>query len=185
MVLIAFKSRARAPADGLFASLLQPHLPRLFQLGYRLTGDRHEAEDLVQDVCLKFIPDLSQLQTLDAPGPWLARCLYREFIDRHRHQQRSPVSYTDELPETASEAPGPEAAAIAALTQEQIEQALQQLSPEARAVVVWHDVEGYTLDELARQLDTPLGTLKSRLHRARLQLREILMQPFVAARRVS
>lgn len=185
MALLAFRKQQRSENDGQFETLLQPHLPRLFQLGYRLTGDRHEAEDLVQDVCLKFIPDLTSLQRLDAPGPWLARCLYRAFVDGHRHQTRSPVEYTDELPEVESGAPGPEAQAIAAATQAQIEQALQQLSPDARAVVVWHDVEGYTLDELAQQLGTPLGTLKARLHRARLQLRQLLMQPFPSPARVS
>lgn len=185
MALLAFRRPQSAVRDGLFEALLQPHLPRLFQLACRLTGDRPSAEDLVQDVCLKFIPDLSALQKLEDPGSWLARCLYRSFVDDYRHQTRSPVDYTDELPELASPEPGPETQAIASASLAQIEQALSRMSPEARAVVVWHDVEGYTLDELARQLETPLGTLKSRLHRARLQLRSLLMQPFAAPGRVS
>jgi RNA polymerase sigma-70 factor (ECF subfamily) len=157
-----------------FEALLRPHLDRLYRLAYRFTGSRDDAEDLVQELCVRMVPRLEQLRALDNPAPWLARALHNLFVDEARRRQKSPVQAVEVLPEVPSDAPGPDQLALGELTLERIEAALARLPAEQRAVLAWHDIEGYTLDELADSHDLPLGTLKSRLHRARAALRQQL-----------
>jgi RNA polymerase sigma-70 factor (ECF subfamily) len=174
-----------------FEALLRPHVDYLYRLAWRFTGNRADAEDLVQDLLLKLYPRTDELAAVEALRPWLARVLYRQFVDRVRSRDRRPgldPALADDavLERLPSEAEGPEARAERARWQERILAALQQLNPEQRAVVAMHDVEGYTLEELETILDTPLGTLKSRLHRARRRLRELLpMEPFADRERVN
>lgn len=157
-----------------FEALLRPHLERLYRLAYRFTGTREAAEDLVQELCVRLYPRHAELCALDSPGPWLARALHNLFVDQLRRQARSPLDLVERLPEVAATAPGPDEQAFSALTLERLEAALARLPAEQRAVLAWHDIEGYTLEELAESRDLPLGTLKSRLHRARAALQRLL-----------
>jgi len=174
-----------------FELLVKPHIDQLYKLAYRLTGQRDDAEDIVQDVILKLYPRLSELESIEKLGPWLARILYRDFVDKHRRLQRSPVEFTDEeqtLYEDSAESElCPMELAEADITQKNLQQALDQLNPEQRIVLLLHDVEGYTLQEIHYIQDVPVGTLKSRLHRGQNKLRNILsqMEPFEGARRVN
>lgn len=91
----------------------------------------------------------------------------------------------DPLGQVPSEAKGPEAHAERMRLQARLLDALRRLNAEQRAVVALHDIEGYTLEEFEKMLDTPIGTLKSRLHRSRAALREALaMEPSAASQRV-
>jgi RNA polymerase sigma-70 factor (ECF subfamily) len=162
------------PAAETFDALLRPHLERLYRLAYRFTGTREAAEDLVQELCVRLYPRHAELRALDRPGPWLVRALHNLFVDQARRATRSPVESVDPLPEVAAPEPGPDERAFAEITLAQIEAALARLPPEQRAVLAWHDIEGYTLEELAQSQDLPLGTLKSRLHRARAALQRLL-----------
>jgi RNA polymerase sigma-70 factor (ECF subfamily) len=157
-----------------FEALLRPQLDRLYRLAYRFTGTREAAEDLVQELCVRLYPRLEELRALDNPAPWLARALHNLFVDQARRQARSPVEAVDEIPEVAAPGAGPDERAFAELTLARIEAALAQLPPEQRAVLAWHDIEGYTLEELAESHGVALGTLKSRLHRARAALKLLL-----------
>lgn len=163
-----------------FERLIQPHLNRLYKLAYRFTGQRDDAEDLVQDVLLKLYPRLEEMQNIDMLGPWLSRVLYRHFIDKLRSQQRSPIQFTDDeqsyYETQADSAQLPAELLESRLTQETLQQALDELSEDMRILVMLHDVEGYTLKEIHQMLDVPVGTLKSRLSRARTKLKEILTQ---------
>jgi RNA polymerase sigma factor (sigma-70 family) len=171
---VDFRRFGRGAPPHAFEALLRPHLDSLYRLAYRFTGARDTAEDLVQELCVRLLPRTAELQALEQPGPWLARSLHNLFIDQVRRQSRSPVDTVDELPEVAADAPGPAELAAANLTLERVEAALAQLPADQRAVLAWHDIEGYTLEELAESRDLPLGTLKSRLHRARAALRRLL-----------
>ena len=167
-----------------FETLLQPHLDHLMRLAYRYTDDNHRAEDLVQDVLIKLYPRKKELQQIDKLRPWLARVMYRQFIDDIRRYARSPVKLLED--EAAAEGDpyssyqGLEPEPDAALEQDQeigkVQRVWSELSDEHRSVLGLHDVEGYTLQELVDVLDAPLGTLKSRLHRARARLRLLLRQ---------
>lgn len=157
-----------------FESLLRPHLDRLYRLAYRFTGSVDDAEDLVQELCVRLYPRLAELRKLDNAAPWLARALHNLFVDQVRRAGRSPVEAVEDLPEVPSPAAGPEDETVRELTLGRIEAALERLPAEQRAVLAWHDIEGYTLEELADSRDLPLGTLKSRLHRARAALKRLL-----------
>ena len=183
--------RARQSEHEQFEELLQPYLQKLYTLAYRFTGQRADAEDLVQDVVVKLYPRLQEMQKIEQLGPWLARVLYRHFIDRVRSKQRSPLHLVaDDEPELeahSDDAPGPVGIAETSLLQNRLQNALNQLNDDQRALVILHDVEGYTLNEIHIMHDVSIGTLKSRLNRARARLRELLknMEPFDDVRRVN
>jgi RNA polymerase sigma-70 factor (ECF subfamily) len=163
-----------------FEQLVSPYLQRLYHLAYRYTGQREDAEDLVQELMLKLYPRLDELKTIDKLGPWLTRILYRQFVDSFRRQQRSPVDYTDEeIPasdEHNDEDSGPFHASSIELTREMLSHALDQLKQEQRMLIMLHDVEGYNLQEINDMTDIPIGTLKSRLSRARKKLQSIIQK---------
>ena len=165
------------PRSATFDLVLRPHLERLYRLAFRFTGSRGSAEDLVQELCVRLLPRDAELRALEQPGPWLARSLHNLYVDQARRQARYPVDAVDELPEVEDPAPGPDELADLQMSAERIEAALMELPPEQRAVLAWHDIEGYTLEELAESHEVPLGTLKSRLHRARAALRIALKAP--------
>ncbi|HTF16140.1 MAG TPA: RNA polymerase sigma factor [Burkholderiales bacterium] len=185
----------RARPDALnFEDLLRPHVEYLYRLAWRFSGSVADAEDLVQDVLLKLYPRTQELLEIQRLRPWLARVLYHQYVDSFRQKARSPVvelvtdaeGADDALDTTPAARDGPEEHAERNQWRERILAALQRLNPEQRAVVAMHDVEGYTLEELETILATPLGTLKSRLHRARERLRALLpMEPFSDGERVN
>ncbi len=160
----------------LFEQLLQPHMQRLYRFAYRLTHSRPEAEDLFQDVLTKLYGKLDELSDLRDPAPWLNRVLYNHFIDNQRRYARRRLVDVDEgqlTGQTIDSLPDPGERPDCG-TLDALQTALEQLSDEHRTVVLLHDAEGYKLEEIQAITDTPLGTIKSRLHRARARLREIL-----------
>lgn len=184
--------RAR-PAELNFEDLMRPEVDYLYRLAWRFTGSVADAEDLVQDVLIKLFPRTGELLDIERLRPWLARVLYHQFVDSVRRQVRSPIvelaqgAEPEDNPLDALSTPndGPEDQAERSGLRERLLRALDRLNPEQRAVVTMHDVEGYSLEELETMLETPLGTLKSRLHRARQRLRALLpMEPFSSGERV-
>ena len=177
-----------------FERLLRPHVPALYRSAYRWTGAVDRAEDLVQQLLVRLFPRLAELRALEQVRPWALRVMYRIFVDELRRSRASPVQFgadaTDDGAGVEDEAwldPGPEPAELVEqqLTQERLLRAWEQLGEEHRAVLSMHDIEDYTLPELAQIMDIPLGTLKSRLHRARARLRELLAaERIIAADRV-
>lgn len=179
----------RRKAADEFESIVAPHIERLYQHAYRYCGAVQPAEDLVQDLLLKLYPRRSELATIDELGPWLNRSLYNHFVDTTRRNSRTPTHGAQDdsvLTSTPSSTPTPEQEANSRSLQAQLQKALDGLGPEQRALISLHDIEGFTLLELEKMLDTPLGTLKSRLHRSRKHLRDALeVEPFDAALRVN
>lgn len=166
-----------------FEALIEPHIEHLYRIAYRLTRSEAGAEDLVQDVLIKLFRIQGQVASLERPRPWIARVLYREYVDRWRRERQAPLTLSDvehpDAPESLiANEPDPDAnpdnAAIQRQLGERLSQALGRLSEEHRSILVFHDVEGYTMDELCTVLSLPLGTVKSRIHRARARLRDIL-----------
>ncbi len=177
-----------------FERLLRPHVPALYRSAYRWTGAVDRAEDLVQQLLVRLFPRLAELRALEQVRPWALRVMYRIFVDELRRTRASPVQFgvdaTDDGAGAEDEAwldPGTEPAELVEqqLTQERLLRAWEQLGEEHRAVLSMHDIEDYTLPELAQIMDIPLGTLKSRLHRARARLRALLAEErIIAADRV-
>jgi RNA polymerase sigma factor (sigma-70 family) len=179
-MLIPFRSKQPATFD----ELVRPHLDHLYRLAYRYTGSVSDAEDLVQDLLVKLYPRVNELQVIEQLRPWLARVLYRIFIDNFRRQSRSPVHLVStledsrangvDLEDVAAPDDNPEMEVARTRSAQHLGRVIDQLSEEHRSVIMLHDVEGFTLDEMQTILDCPTGTLKSRLHRARNRLRDLL-----------
>lgn len=163
-----------------FDNLLRPHLDRLYRFAWRLCDSKAEAEDLFQDVLTKVYARLSDLVEVQEPGTWLCRVMYNYFIDHRRRFARHRLISVDEaaLPQGGLESfPGnldPVADVEQLDTVELLHSALATLSEDHRLVVMLHDCEGYKLKEIQDITGDPVGTLKSRLHRARARLRELL-----------
>ena len=169
-----------ADQSHVFERVVRPHFDRLYRLAWRLTGNKAEAEDLFQELLLKAFGLLHEIVKIEEPGSWLCRVMYNLFIDQHRRFARERMHLVDE-----GHLPGEGLAGLAGdldpvADSERIEifgrldAALQQLSEDHRIVVLLHDTEGYKLNEIQELTGTPIGTVKSRLHRARARLRQIL-----------
>jgi len=176
-----------------FERLLEPLIPVLFRHAYRWTAARDQAEDLVQELLVRLYPQMQKLAELERVEPWALRVMYRIFVDQHRRNLNSPVRPMHETPATGpapgedsgdgfvDDAPQPGEALDHERAQDALVRAWGRLNPDQRAVIALHDVEGYGLEEIATMLEVPVGTLKSRLHRARAVLRQLLAtEPFAA-----
>lgn len=166
-----------------FERLVQPHLDRLYRLAWRLAGGKAEAEDLFQELLIKAYQKLDDLVEIDEPGSWLSRVMYNLFIDEQRRFTRRRMHMVEEgqlVGEGLQGFAGSEGDNPAAENERlerigRLDSALAQLSDEHRIVVLLHDAEGYKLTEIEELTGVPVGTVKSRLHRARARLREILV----------
>jgi RNA polymerase sigma factor (sigma-70 family) len=178
-----------------FDRLFREHIPALYRSAYRWTGAVDRAEDLVQELLTRLYPRLDEVSKLDQVKPWAMRVMYRIFVDQLRRERRSPVQFgleSDQEDEAEGEpgiaAPGtdPDVLLDREITQERILAAWSQLNEDHRVVLSMHDIEEYSLVEIAQILDAPVGTLKSRVHRARARLRELLeKEPFGTEARVN
>jgi RNA polymerase sigma-70 factor (ECF subfamily) len=158
-----------------FRDLVAPHLAALFRSAYRLTGNRADAEDVVQEVCVRAYAHLPTLRALEQPRGWLFKIAYRVFVDGVRRRARSPVRATAEDFDATrcSDAPSPDESLEGELAERRLLAALARLDTEQRALLALQ-VEGYSLLEL--QVITSLSTdvLKARLYRARVRLGKLL-----------
>lgn len=179
--VISLSQNIRCATD--FETLIDPYLGHLYKVAMRFTGGSvADSEDLIQELLVKLYTRREQLQGIEKLRPWLVKVMYRTFIDHVRRQNRSPlhlvVKPTDDgvdvVDTLASCTAGPAEQLTARDANSRLLDAVQSLKEEQRTVCILHDMEGYTLVELEEILDVPLGTLKSRLHRARTRLRKIL-----------
>lgn len=155
--------------------IVTQHSARVFRLAYRLTGNRHDAEDLTQEVFVRVFRSLSTYRPGTFEG-WLHRITTNLFLDQVRRKQKIRFDAFgddagDRLPGSD---PGPERAFEHANLDLDVQHALAELPPQFRAAVVLCDIEGLTYEEIADVLDVKLGTVRSRIHRGRSMLREAL-----------
>ncbi|APT90359.1 RNA polymerase sigma factor SigE [Corynebacterium sphenisci DSM 44792] len=157
-----------------WAELVEQHADGVYRLAYRLTGNQHDAEDLTQETFMRVFRSLRSYRPGTFEG-WLHRITTNLFLDLVRHRgtirmEALPEDY-DRVPGTA---PTPEQAWEDANLDPDLEAALAALRPEYRAAVVLCDVVGLTYEEISEVLDVKMGTVRSRIHRARSELREHL-----------
>lgn len=162
-------------ADADWASIVAEHSARVYRLAYRLTGNRHDAEDLTQDVFIRVFRSLDRYEPGNFNG-WIHRITTNLFLDRARRSARIRM---DGFAEGAEERLvgrelQPESAVHDAGFDPDIETALASLSKEFRVAVVLCDVEGLSYEEIADVLGVKIGTVRSRIHRGRTQLRAAL-----------
>jgi RNA polymerase sigma-70 factor (ECF subfamily) len=155
--------------------IVEQHSARVFRLAYRLTGNVHDAEDLTHDVFIRVFRSLHSYQPGTFEG-WLHRITTNVFLDRMRRKQR--IRFDALSDESAARLPtreaGPEQAYDATHFDDDVQRALDALPPDFRAAVVLCDIEGLSYEEIATTLGIKLGTVRSRIHRGRAQLREAL-----------
>lgn len=172
-----------------FEQLMRGHVRPLYRYAYRWTGDVDQAQDLVQETLTRLFADLPRLREVDQPRTWAARIMYRIFVDGLRRTNKSPVDFVGRSGATgamldgetedidgADETFDPAVLAEQALLQQRIASAWARLPEQHRVVLSLHEIEGYSLEEVASIIEAPLGTAKSRLHRARSHLRELLKE---------
>ncbi len=155
--------------------IVTDHSARVFRLAYRLTGNRVDAEDLTQEVFVRVFRSLHTYRPGTMEG-WLHRITTNLFLDQARRRQRIRFdNLSDEAASLlASPGPGPGQAHLDQHFDADIEAALSSLSPEFRVAVVLCDIEGLSYEEIAAALGLKLGTVRSRIHRGRAQLRAAL-----------
>ena len=151
--------------------VVELHGDRVYRLAYRLTGNRHDAEDLTQDVFVRVFRSLADYTPGTFEG-WLHRITTNLFLDKVRRQARIRF---EALPEDQERLAGPAASPEQAWSDSHLdadlERALAALAPEFRSAVVLCDLEGLSYEEVAATLGIKLGTVRSRIHRGRTQLR--------------
>jgi RNA polymerase sigma-70 factor (ECF subfamily) len=155
--------------------VVRDHSARVYRLAYRLTGNSHDAEDLTQEVFVRVFRSLPSYTPGTFEG-WLHRITTNLFLDITRRRQRIRFEGLGE--ETAAKLSGIEPTPSQAFDDRHLDHdvaaALADLSPEYRAAVVLCDIEGLTYEEIADALGVKLGTVRSRIHRGRAQLRAAL-----------
>ncbi|WP_449489692.1 sigma-70 family RNA polymerase sigma factor [Actinomyces sp. Marseille-QA0893] len=168
--------------DRLFAEQAIPLIDQLFGAALGMTRNRADAEDLVQETFMKAYTKFHQYQQGTNIKAWLYRILTNTYITHYRKAQRSPKRSGGEEVEDWQLAAAAshdekglvsaEAEALDNIPSSQLRTALESLSEDQRVVVLLSDVEGFAYKEIADMLDIPIGTVMSRLHRGRKNLRE-------------
>jgi RNA polymerase sigma-70 factor (ECF subfamily) len=161
-----------------FKRLIEPHLDALFRAAFRLARNTADAEDLVQDTCLRAFQGLAELDESQPIKAWLRAVMHNLFVDGARRTHRSPVvAATDDTELAARACPDPNPEERASITQreEHLQQAWLKLDRGHRALLALR-AEGYSLPEIAALAALPIDALQSRLYRARLNLARYLME---------
>jgi RNA polymerase sigma-70 factor (ECF subfamily) len=177
-------SRADQDAVPTWDEIVERHSDRVYRLAYRLTGNRHDAQDLTQEVFVRVFRSLSTYTPGTFEG-WLHRITTNLFLDQARRKQRIRFdALSDERADRLTSAsPSPDVAYADQTFDDDIERALATLPPDFRAAVVLCDVEGLTYEEISDILGAKLGTVRSRIHRGRSMLRGALAHRAPAAGR--
>ena len=183
---IELVGRCLAGDEGAWEDLVKVHSRRVYAICYRFTGTDQEAQDLTQDVFLRVFRSLKSFRSGEGTfGVWLGRLTRNLLIDHYRRTKldRATDSIEEQLPmleEKTSTISRTEGLVAGREASELLQGALQKLSPELRETVILRDLEELDYKEIARILNVPEGTVKSRLNRGRAELARVLRQRRVA-----
>jgi len=183
-----FVVRLQANEDAAYDELVRTYSSSIFHVAYRMLGDSAEASDVVQEIFLKVFRNIAGFKGEAALKTWIFRIALSEVLNRLRWWKRrhrfATVSLDDQpngsgtgaAHTVASSSPTPEQVLQSKEQETAIQQALGRLSREHRSIVVLRDIEGFSYNEIADVLGVSIGTVKSRLARARADLKQALMR---------
>src|SRR5215471_9414357 len=190
-----FVMRLQANEDAAYDELVRTYSASIFHVAYRMLGDSAEASDIVQEIFLKVFRNIGGFKGEAALKTWIFKIAFSEILNRLRWWKRryrfATVSLDDQPNGTgsahahclASSGPSPEQALQSKEQETAIQQALRRLSSEHRSIIVLRDIEGFSYNEIADVLGVSVGTVKSRLARARADLKKSLMR-FLSVQKV-
>lgn len=192
---LALVERCRNGDTRAFEPLVDRYKNKIHNYVSRMIHDPDEAEDVTQEVFVRAFSSLHHFRGQSSFQTWLYRIATNLCVDHHRRQEHRPqVVRSLDAPvegedgglewEVADWSYNPESVALSREMQEQVHRALGLLSDKLRAVILLHDLQGLSYEEIAQTLQCPLGTVKSRLFNAREALREQL-RPYVEGREVT
>ncbi len=165
-----------------FNNEFMPHVDSMYNFAYRLTFDEDDSKDLVQDTYLKAFRFINSFERGTNAKAWLFRILKNSFINEFRKKSKQPAkvdyneveSYYNSDDVDANITTDLRVETVQHMIGDEITGALNALPVDFRTVIILSDLEGFTYEEMAKILDIPIGTVRSRLHRARNMLREKL-----------
>jgi len=166
----------------LFQELLMPELGALFRTALRMTRNREDAEDLVQETTTKAFSAFDRFEKGTNFRAWIFKILTNTFINNYyRVRDRDKLPSLDEMEEESLFQPvfegiSPEQALLNTLTKEDIQKAIDVIPVDFKSVVILNLVEGFSYKETAEILEIPIGTVMSRLHRGRKILQKLLWE---------
>jgi RNA polymerase sigma-70 factor (ECF subfamily) len=183
-----FVSRLKANEDAAYDELVRTYSALIFHVAYRMLGDTAEASDVVQEIFLKVFRNIGGFKGEAALKTWVFRIAFSEILNRLRwwkRRHRFSTMSLDEPPNghgmnaghsVASPSPTPEEVLQSKEQEGAIQQALGRLTKDHRSIIVLRDIEGFSYNEIADVLGVSVGTVKSRLARARSDLKKSLMR---------
>ena len=181
-----FVSRLQANEDAAYDELVRVYSTSIYHVAYRMLGDTADASDTVQEIFLKVFRNIGGFKGEAALKTWIFKIAFSEILNRLRwwkRRHRYTTLSLDESPNgnapgagVADAGPTPEEVLQAKERETAIQQALWRLSQEHRSIIVLRDIEGFSYNEIADVLGISMGTVKSRLARARADLKKSLMR---------
>jgi len=178
---VAFVDRLQVGSDEAFETLISLYQAPIYNVAYRILGDASEASDAVQETFMKIFKGIKTFRGESGLKTWIYRIAISESLNRQRWWKRwrhhAPISVDDTSPngarlvEVRDSRPTPESACAQMEMEREVQRALNGLSFEHRVAVVLRDIEGLSYEEIAETLGLSLGTVKSRLWRARSEMK--------------
>jgi len=169
----------------LFAKLVEANREKLYRVAFRMAGDADDAQDLLQDALIEAYRSFKRFREGTYFDKWLYRIMTNTFIDRQRRKKRVGTVYSLDAPmgdedagqrDVADESRDPQVSMMRDELSEPLQAALNQLAPDFRMVLILADVEEFSYEEISSMLGVPVGTVRSRLHRARGGVRNHLLK---------